>query len=243
MDLLGGRCVRLYRGDYGSVTRYGEDPAETARAFRKAGARRIHVVDLDAARGGGADNRDRIREIRAAVDGTIEVGGGVRSESDVEELLAIGVDRLIVGTLLARDPDTLARWTGRYGRVFIAGIDALDGTVKISGWEAEAGIRDLDLAARAREVGAVAIIYTDISRDGTLEGPSIERTNRVAEAAGLPVILSGGIGSDSDVEAAVRENEGGIVGIITGKAVYEGKVDLARMIGRFQTADDGEKSW
>ena len=230
IDLLGGGCVRLRQGDYGRATRYDdEDPVERARKFEAAGIRRIHIVDLDAAKGRGDHNRGVIRRIREAVSCLLEVGGGIRTEEDVRELLDLGVDRLILGTLLAKDPETARAWISRHGRKFIAGIDALEGQVKIAGWMEGALLGDLELARRAAEIGVCSIIYTNIARDGMMEGPDIERTLLVARTAGLPVILSGGVSGTGDISAAAESAGGAIAGVITGKAVYEGKIDLAAL--------------
>ena len=146
IDLLGGRCVRLQKGSYSDVTVYYEDPAEAAAVFQSLGVPRIHVVDLDAARGQGKNNREALRKIAAVFDGEIEVGGGVRSENDIEELLKAGADFLIAGTVLAKEPETVGRWVRRYGARFIAGIDALNAAVRVSGWEKDGGISDEALA-------------------------------------------------------------------------------------------------
>lgn len=229
IDVLGGECVRLVRGDYEAVTVYETDPVAIARRFEEAGARRIHVVDLDAARGDPRTNRKKIRKIRRAVDCTIQLGGGVRRDEDIEELLDLGVDRLVVGTAFVKHPDRIEGWVAHYGDVFLVGIDAMDGQVRISGWETETQIQDVQLAERAKSAGVSGVIYTSIGRDGTMEGPDIDRTNAVADASGLPVVLSGGIGSIKDVQAvreAAREN---VVGIIVGRAIYEKAVTLEEL--------------
>jgi phosphoribosylformimino-5-aminoimidazole carboxamide ribotide isomerase len=238
IDLLGGSCVRLAQGRYASARRYAGDPAEVALGFARAGARWVHVVDLDAARGLAGANREAIRRIRGALGAArLEVGGGIRSAEDLEELSAAGADRLVLGTVLVRAPAEVAAWVGARaaaeGPQLWAGIDARDGRVRVSGWEEEGGLEDLELARRARELGLGGIIYTSIARDGMLEGPDIARTNRVAEAGGLPVILSGGIGCPEDVERVARERAEGVVGVIVGKALYEGRVDLEQLIRRF----------
>jgi len=234
IDLLDGRCVRLSQGSYSDVSVYGDDPVSVARSFIEAGARRIHLVDLDAARGSG-NNRGPIARIRAAVSAVVEVGGGVRTDADVAELIDAGVDRIIVGTVLARDPGMVARWCAAHrqaadGVLLLAGIDARDGRVMIAGWEAGTGIADTELAVRAREIGCAGIIYTNIARDGMLSGPDVERTNLIAEAGKLPVVLSGGVSSADDIARAVREGHPGLQGIIVGKALYTGKVELAEAI-------------
>ena len=239
IDLLGGSCVRLAQGSYASARRYAGDPAEVALGFARAGVRWVHVVDLDAARGLAGANREAIRRIRGALGAArLEVGGGIRSAEDLAELSAAGADRLVLGTVLVRAPAEVAAWVSAReaagaGPELWAGIDARDGQVRVSGWEEESGLEDLELARRARELGLGGIIYTSIARDGTLAGPDIERTNRVAEAGGLPVILSGGIGSPADVDRVARERVEGVVGVIVGKALYEGRVDLEQLIRRF----------
>jgi phosphoribosylformimino-5-aminoimidazole carboxamide ribotide isomerase len=239
IDLLGGQCVRLHQGDYGQVETYGLEPVAVAREFAAAGAKRLHVVDLDAARTGAAVNRPVIRAIRKAFDGVVEVGGGVRTADDVTELLDAGADRLIVGTLLARAPDTVAAWVARFGAKFIGGIDARGGEVKVAGWEQGSKLLDTELASRCRELGLISLVYTNIDRDGTLAGPDLERTLLVAEAAGLPVILSGGVSSLADFEAIARAAHPLLAGVITGKALYKNRINLADVIARYQTPDSG----
>jgi len=239
IDLLDGACVRLFQGDYESATVYDADPVEKAVGLEQAGARRLHIVDLNAARGTGS-NRQVIRRIRAAVTCTIEVGGGVRTEADVAELRSIGIERIVVGTAFVRTPSEVGRWAAEWGGL-LAGIDALDGKVKISGWEHEAELTDLELARSARRYGMLAVIYTDIGRDGTLAGPAFARTELIASESGLPVILSGGVSREEDF--AEISKHPGIVGVITGKALYEGRIDLARAIERYQDARGGEVGW
>ncbi|TVQ99517.1 MAG: 1-(5-phosphoribosyl)-5-[(5-phosphoribosylamino)methylideneamino]imidazole-4-carboxamide isomerase [Spirochaetaceae bacterium] len=239
IDLLGGECVRLTQGDYAQVDVYSSDPVAVAQSFVAAGARRIHIVDLDAARGNPATNRAVIGAIRAAVACTIELGGGIRAESDVEELVGLGVNRLVVGTTFARRPEVIREWSARYGARFIAGIDARDGVVCVQGWEQRTEIQDVDLAATAREMGACAIIYTNIARDGMLGGPDIDGTSRIAAASGLPVILSGGIGSADDIERVANHSHQGVVGVIAGKAVYTKALSLPELFAKFPGTEGG----
>jgi phosphoribosylformimino-5-aminoimidazole carboxamide ribotide isomerase len=276
IDLLGGKCVRLYRGNYDQSTEYKHDPVELAKQFVREGARRIHLVDLDAARRGssgnqregshnaptsgptggpnnptttitttatpthdteeGFNNRKIIAAIRAAVpDVTIEVGGGIRTTQDVEELKKIGIDRLIVGTVLVKQPELVEQWAARYPDTFIAGIDAKDGEVRIAGWEEGSALTDTEAARLARESGAVSIIYTNIQRDGTLQGPDVENSLMVADASGLPVIISGGIRGPEDFEEMRHISIDRIAGVITGKAIYENKIKLAEVIAAYQS--------
>jgi phosphoribosylformimino-5-aminoimidazole carboxamide ribotide isomerase len=239
IDLLGGRCVRLHQGDYAQAEAYDLDPVEVARGFVAAGAKRIHLVDLDAARTGAGTNRPIIGAIRRAVGVMVEVGGGIRTEDDVKALVDQGVDRLVVGTVLVKAPDQVAGWASRFGGRLVAGIDARDGEVKVSGWEEGSSLRDVDLAARCRQMGLISIVYTNIARDGTLGGPDLERTLEVAEASGLPVILSGGIASMDDFEAIRRADHPLLAGVITGKALYKNRIDLADVIRRYQDDKHG----
>jgi phosphoribosylformimino-5-aminoimidazole carboxamide ribotide isomerase len=232
IDLRAGRCVRLVQGSFPSATVFPLDPAEQARRFADAGARMIHVVDLDAAEGKGRDNRAAIAAIRAAVPCALEVGGGVRSADDARALVELGAERIVVGTLLVRDPDAVAAWAERFGRRFVGGIDARAGRVRVSGWTQDGGIADTELAGRLAGLGVVALVYTNIAVDGTMAGPDVERTAEVARAAGLPTFLSGGIGGEADIERAAAADPL-VVGAIVGRAMYEGKVDLARLLARF----------
>ncbi len=240
IDILSGACVRLYQGDYGKVTGYGNSPEAVAAGFQDAGASRLHVVDLDAARGGG-NNRETIRKIRRVFAGIVEVGGGIRERNDVEELLEAGVDRLILGTVFARAPEKVEEWIAAYGRVFIAGIDARDGIAKVSGWERDSGVSAAKLASVARNIGIITIIYTNILADGTLSGPDIEGSDRLGKSSGLPVIVSGGVGGMEDLQRVYDYGSDSIVGVITGKAVYEGLVDVREAVERFREETDGNE--
>ena len=239
IDLLDGKCVRLYKGDYSKVTVYSDDPVAMARSFVTSGAKRIHLVDLDAARG-SANNRSIIAEICRQVDALFELGGGIRTQDDVKEIVDIGVDRLILGTVFAKDPECGARWTAQFGKKFIAGIDALDGEVKVSGWQQGARMADTELAKKAAECGMCSIIYTNIVKDGTLSGPDTERTLTIAEVSGLPVTVSGGISCAQDFADIVHNPRcaGRIGGIITGKGFYEKRFDLVSVIARYQIEED-----
>jgi phosphoribosylformimino-5-aminoimidazole carboxamide ribotide isomerase len=239
IDLRGGRCVRLLRGSFSQATSYAEDPAETARGFAALGARWVHVVDLDAAEGKGKDNLDVIRRIRAAVPPScrLEAGGGVRSAEQAERLLLSGVDRVVLGTVLVRDPAAVRGWIKRFGPRFAAGVDAVDGRVRVAGWTEDGGRGDTEVAGELAALGFRWLIYTNISRDGTLAGPDIPRTSAAARAAGLPTILSGGIGSAEDIEQAAAQKDPLVTGVILGKALYEGRVDLAALFRRFPQGD------
>lgn len=236
IDLLDGRPVRLTRGDFGAATDYSRDAVATAVELEELGASWLHVVDLDAARGGG-DNRALIGAIRAAVGVRLQVGGGVRTPEDARRLVELGADRVVVGSPLARDPELPARWGGQLGERLVAGIDAYDGVVRTHGWQQRSGLADTELAARMSTQPVRGIVYTSIARDGTLAGPDLERTGAVARAAGRPVILSGGIGSEAHVAAVAALAAAGVAGVIIGKAWIEGRVDLAGLLERYPQAE------
>ncbi|HDQ14555.1 MAG TPA: 1-(5-phosphoribosyl)-5-[(5-phosphoribosylamino)methylideneamino]imidazole-4-carboxamide isomerase [Sediminispirochaeta sp.] len=234
IDLLDGACVRLLQGDYGKSTRYEHDPVALARRFEEMGVRRLHLVDLNAARGEESNNRRIIKEIKKSISIPIELGGGIRDKEDVNELIELGVDRLIVGTVLVRDPERVARWSSRYPGRFIAGIDAKDGEVRVAGWEEGSAMSDTEAARLARELGVASIIYTNIQRDGTLQGPDIENSLMVADASGLPVIVSGGVHRESDLAEIQKASSGRIAGVISGKALYENKIDPLKMARKYK---------
>lgn len=233
--------MRLLRGSFSDATRYSEDPVATASGFADAGARWLHIVDLDAAEGKGADNLAVIERVRRAVSCRVQAGGGVRDAGAAERLFAIGVDRIVVGTALVRRPQEVAAWVRALGPRFAAGIDARDSEVRVAGWTEDTGRQDVSVAAGLAALGLRFLIYTNISRDGTLGGPDIERTSAAARAAGLPTLLSGGIGSEEDVEAVAARADPLIAGVILGKAVYEYRVNLGALLKRHP--QDGEMAW
>jgi phosphoribosylformimino-5-aminoimidazole carboxamide ribotide isomerase len=226
IDLLGGRTVRLDQGDYGKVTAYPDDPAEAAAAFREDGASRIHVVDLDAARSGGDGNIAVIRRIAAGAGVPVQVGGGVRDEGRIAALLDAGVDRVVVGTLLVKNQPLAVRLAKRYGDRLIAGIDAREGVVRVAGWTEGSTVTAVDLAKTVSLMGFPRLIYTDISRDGMLSGPNIDAIGAVAHAGGIPVTAAGGVGSIEHLKMVASLAAGGVEGVIAGKAIYEGRIDV-----------------
>jgi phosphoribosylformimino-5-aminoimidazole carboxamide ribotide isomerase len=230
IDLKAGRCVRLREGRMETATIYAEDPAEQARLFLEAGAHRIHVVDLDGAFSGRPENAQAVRAIaaRAKAKGVeVEVGGGMRDEATVEAALDHGASFVILGTMLVKDPDRFGAIARAHPGRVIAGIDAKDGEAAIDGWAVRSGERALDLAHRAEKLGASAIIYTDIGRDGLQTGVNAEATDRIAGAVSIPVFASGGVGSLEDLARLKRTKASGV---IIGRALYEGSVDLKAAI-------------
>ncbi len=233
VDLRDGRCVRLFRGDFSTATQYPLDPIATALRFEAQGLRWIHIVDLDAAEGRGRDNLETIRRIRGSVACRLEVGGGVRSRDQAARLLDVGVDSIVLGTVLVRCPQEVALWIGTLGGRFIGGVDADNGVVRVAGWTQDGGRSDTELAAGLADIGIRGLIYTNINRDGTLQGPDVQRTNAAARASGLPTLLSGGIGSLQDVKDTAAARDPLVAGVILGKAVYESKLDLAELLRAF----------
>jgi phosphoribosylformimino-5-aminoimidazole carboxamide ribotide isomerase len=225
IDLLGGRCVRLHQGEYDRATDYGDDPVGRARRFAADGAPWIHVVDLDAARTGQPVNREVIGRIAAAVDVPVQVGGGVRSRLDAEALWAAGVARVVMGTAALEDPDLVAALAPD-GAVAV-GLDARGRELAVRGWEASAGVDLLEAVARFSAMDVAALVVTEIGRDGTLDGPDIERLSSVLEVAGVPVVASGGVGSPDDLVALADLD---LDGVIVGRALYDDRVTVAEAV-------------
>ncbi|WP_025322697.1 1-(5-phosphoribosyl)-5-[(5-phosphoribosylamino)methylideneamino]imidazole-4-carboxamide isomerase [Deferrisoma camini] len=230
IDLKGGRCVRLRQGRMDEATVYGDDPAAVARRWAEAGARRIHVVDLDGAFAGRPENREAIRAIRRAVDVPIELGGGIRDRATAEALFAEGVDYVILGTAALEDPDLVARLAEAHPERVLVGIDARAGRVAVRGWADVTDVAAEDLARDLAGRGAAGFIFTDIERDGMQTGVNLEATAAFARAAGRPVIASGGVSTLRDIERLIPLEAHGVVGVITGRALYEGTLDLAEAI-------------
>jgi len=229
IDLLGGRCVRLAQGRYDQATEYGDDPGAMAARFVAAGARRLHAVDLDGARRGTPRNREALAAIVAAAGATpVQVGGGIRTLAIAEEMLALGVERVIFGTVALRDPALVREVAAAFpGRVAV-GIDAKEGRVAIEGWLEASETTALELASRFEDAGVAALVHTDIARDGMETGPNLEATGALARAVSIPVIASGGVGSLDHVRAAARVE--GLAGVIVGRALYTGAVDLGEAL-------------
>ncbi|WP_295541205.1 1-(5-phosphoribosyl)-5-[(5-phosphoribosylamino)methylideneamino]imidazole-4-carboxamide isomerase [uncultured Thiohalocapsa sp.] len=231
IDLKDGKCVRLRQGRMDDETVFGDDPVAVAVRWRDAGARRLHLVDLNGAFAGAPVNGDAIRAIAAACpDLPIQVGGGIRDERTIAAYLDAGVTWCIIGTQAVKEPDFVARACHAFPNNVIVGLDAKDGQVAINGWAVVTDHRVQELARRFESDGVAAIVYTDIGRDGMLTGPNVEATVGLADAIAVPVIASGGITSLEDVRAlatvADRGAGGGILGAITGRAIYEGTLDF-----------------
>ena len=223
MDLLGGKVVRLHKGRYDAVTVYSDDPLGTVQQFVDAGAARVHIVDLDGARDGQPTQAALVREIVKRTGATVQVGGGIRSMAQIEAYVAAGVDRVVLGTAAVKDPALVERACAAF-RIVVA-VDARDGMVATEGWTEGSSVRAVDLAAKAQAMGAHAVLYTDIARDGTGEGPNVEATAALARAVpGLEVIASGGIGSRAHLEALALRPE--IAACVVGRALYDGTMTV-----------------
>jgi phosphoribosylformimino-5-aminoimidazole carboxamide ribotide isomerase len=226
IDLISGRCVRLLQGDYSKETQYSRNPVETALSFEIQGAGLIHIVDLDAAKGEGKDNRDTIKSIAKALAIPVQVGGGVRNRDDVARLLEMGVSRVVLGTIVVKSPESANRLVGEFKDKLVAGIDAREGQVRISGWTEETGVGAVELGLRVRDLGFSLIVYTDITRDGMMEGPNLSGVKQMARTTGLPIIASGGVSCIEDVLALKALECEGVRGVIAGRAIYEGTLSV-----------------
>lgn len=230
IDIRDGKCVRLTQGDFNKEIVYSENPEDKAAAWESAGAEFLHVVDLDGAREGSPTNIFAIKRILERVTIPIEVGGGIRTLDDMENLLDMGVERIILGSVAAENPELVREAATEFGEKIIVGIDARNGLVAVHGWNDFGTMKAEELAMSIGDCGISTIIYTDISRDGTLTGINAEQTAELAEKSGLDVIASGGVGSLDDISKLKEYEQSGIVGAIIGKALYEGVINLADAI-------------
>ena len=228
IDLKDGKCVRLLQGRKEDATVYSDDPAATARKWESLGAKLIHIVDLDGAFSGRQKNIESIIAIRKSVRAGLELGGGIRDMDRIEKLIALGINRVILGTVAVERPELVAEASKKFPGNIIVGIDAKDGMVAVKGWVEVSAVAAKELAKKMEQLGAAGIIYTDISRDGMLTGPNIEATREIVEAVKIPVIASGGVSSIDDIKRLMDIK--GLWGAITGKAIYTGKLDLKEAI-------------
>jgi phosphoribosylformimino-5-aminoimidazole carboxamide ribotide isomerase len=230
IDLLGGQCVRLHQGDYEQVTRFSDDPVAQALEWQRQGASRLHLVDLDGARSGEPTNDRVVKAITRALSIPVQLGGGVRSLERAQELLAFGLDRVILGTVAVEQPELVRQLANRHPGRIIVGIDAKQGRVATRGWIDESPLEATALAASFEGSGVAAIISTDIATDGTLAGPNLDSLRVMAQASSIPVIASGGIGSLADLLSLLSLVPLGVAGVIVGRALYDHQVDLAEAL-------------
>ncbi|MBD1887829.1 1-(5-phosphoribosyl)-5-[(5-phosphoribosylamino)methylideneamino]imidazole-4-carboxamide isomerase [Coleofasciculus sp. FACHB-SPT9] len=226
IDLLEGRCVRLYQGDYARSQVFDNNPANIAKQWVEQGATRLHIVDLDGAKAGQLVNRQAIEAILQVVPGEIQVGGGLRDKSSVSQLLNMGVKQVILGTIAVEQPQLVEELCQEFPGQIIVGIDARNGQVATRGWLETSEVAAIDLAKQMQQLGVAAIIYTDIHRDGTLSGPNLEALRELANAISIPIIASGGVSSVTDLLSLLTLEPLGVSGVIVGRALYTGDVSL-----------------
>lgn len=228
IDLKDGKCVRLLRGDMNAATVFGHDPADQARQFQDAGCQWVHLVDLNGAFAGAPVNAGAVRDILAAITVPAQLGGGIRDMATIEMWLTQGIKRVILGTVAVENPDLVRAAARAFPDQIAVGIDARQGMVATKGWAHETNIHVTDLALQFQDAGVAALIYTDIDRDGAMGGPNIAATESLARAVNIPVIASGGVSSMADLIAL--QSTGVIAGAISGRALYDGAINLSEAI-------------
>ena len=230
IDLRDGKCVRLLKGDFSKETIYSSAPEDVALRWTQEGAEYLHVVDLDGALAGMPKNTEVIKKILSNVQIPVELGGGIRTLEMIENTLALGVTRVILGSAAVQNRDLVKEACRRYGDRIVVGIDAKDGIAAVDGWGISSGISAVELAKELASYGLKTIIYTDIARDGTLSGVNIEATANLATSSGVDIVASGGVKSLEDIHALKERETDGIVGVIAGKSIYEGTLSLSEAI-------------
>lgn len=227
IDIKDGKCVRLFKGRFDQVTVYGDDPAEMAKKWESLGGEFIHVVDLDGALKGSGVNAAAIKKICESVSVPVQTGGGIRTMEDIEAKFACGINRVIIGTKAVSNPEFVKAAVEKYGDRIVIGIDAKDGMVAVEGWEKTSDFAAVEFARMMADLGVRTIVYTDIATDGTLAGPNVEAMQEMAQRTGLDVIASGGVGNIDHVKSLIPT---GVEGVITGRALYTGDLDLPEAI-------------
>lgn len=239
VDIADGRCVRLLQGRFGSETVYSDDPVEVARGWCRAGARWLHVVDLDGARTGTPANRHLVLEAASQASCAVQAGGGMRTLEDVESALAAGARRVVLGTIALEDPAALRLVCGHHGARIATSLDARGGELATHGWTVGTGVGVLDAVAAFEASGTSMFIYTDVTRDGTMAGPDLGGLRRLTKATAVPVVASGGISSLEDLRAVAGLRRFGVVGAIVGRALYDGKFTIEEAIAAADQAARG----
>ena len=240
IDIRGGKCVRLFKGDFAQETVFSDKPEEMAAKWEAQGGKFLHLVDLDGALAGRSVNLDVVKKIVETVNIPVELGGGIRTMKNIDEVLALGVQRVILGSVAVKNPALVKEACQKYGDRVVVGIDAKDGIVAVDGWGVSGDVEVTVLAKEMAKAGVRTIIYTDISRDGTLAGVNVEATARLARESGVKVVASGGVKSIEDIRALLPYEKDGIEGVIVGKSIYTGSLDLQEAIALVESAKTGE---
>ena len=240
IDIRGGKCVRLFKGDFAQETVFSDKPEEMAAKWEAQGGKFLHLVDLDGALAGKSVNLDVVKTIVDTVKIPVELGGGIRTMENIDEVLALGVQRVILGSVAVKNPALVKEACQKYGDRVVVGIDAKDGIVAVDGWGVSGDVEVTVLAKEMAKAGVKTIIYTDISRDGTLSGVNVEATARLARESGVKIVASGGVKSLDDIEALLPYEKDGIEGVIVGKSIYTGSLDLQEAIALVESAETGE---
>lgn len=230
IDLKGGQVVRLAEGDMDRATVYGDDPAHQAELFAESGAQHLHVVDLDGAFAGRSVNGDAVRDIVSRFPGHVQLGGGIRTPESVEQWFDLGVSRVVIGTAALENPDFVRDMARAFPGGIVVAVDARDGMVATKGWADVSTVTATDLARRFEDAGVAALLFTDVGRDGLLKGCNVEATVDLARSVDIPVIASGGVAGIGDIHMLAVHHRDGVEGVITGRALYDGRLDLAAAI-------------
>lgn len=230
IDIRDGKCVRLFKGDFNQETVFSDKPEEMAEKWQAEGAEFLHLVDLDGALAGKSQNLATVKKIIAAVNIPVELGGGIRTMENIDEVLALGVKRVILGSVAVKNPELVKEACAKYGERIVVGIDAKYGIVAVDGWGVSGNVDVITLAKEMAKAGVKTIIYTDISRDGTLAGVNVEATAKLARESGINIVASGGVKSTADIKALLPYEKDGIEGVIVGKSIYMKTLDLAEAI-------------
>ncbi|MDF0490852.1 1-(5-phosphoribosyl)-5-[(5-phosphoribosylamino)methylideneamino]imidazole-4-carboxamide isomerase [Sphingomonas sp. H39-1-10] len=230
IDLKGGQVVRLAEGDMARATVYGDDPAAQAMLFADAGAEHLHVVDLDGAFAGASVNGEAVRSIVARFPGRVQLGGGIRTRAAIEGWFDLGVARVVIGTAALENPDLVRDAARDFPGAIVVAVDARDGFVATKGWADVSTVTVTDMARRFEDAGVAALLFTDVGRDGLLKGCNVEATVDLARAVRIPVIASGGVAGIDEIHVLARHARDGVEGVITGRALYDGRLDLAEAL-------------
>jgi len=230
IDLKEGKCVRLVHGDMKKVTIFNDSPANQAKSFEDQGAEYIHVVDLNGAFEGKPVNLDAVKEILAAVNVPVQLGGGIRSMETIDAWIDAGVARVILGTVALKNPELVRKACKKYAGKIVVGIDAVDGMVATEGWADVSKMKVLDLAQNFENAGVTAIVFTDVGRDGAMQGPNTEAIVALAKEISIPVIASGGVSSNEDLKTLRDAEKFGVEGVISGRAIYDGEIDVKNAV-------------